>query len=443
MPLNLMEIDQAVARNRMGELENKIGLQTLLKGQRDLQRETSVDEAYKDAYDPAKGEFDQNKLLNLLSTANPQKGYEFQQGLKTQQNEQAKAEQAQKTQALEYAVKAADYNRNAMSRVTPDGSNWAQIRANMIQNGTAKEQDLPEQFDPQFVQSEVMNAEAFIKNNAPKKAPTTRTVRIGNQQVSQEFDEKTGQWTEVGRGDAFNPDAGINVYTAPQPGIDASGKPVFFQTGKDGSPPKIIEGVTPPAEDTGTNKPLPATSLKLQNEALDKLSIASNNNKKLLEVKKQIEDGKLNLGLISNLTGKARNYVGMSDESSRNLSSFRSTLEKLRNDSLRLNTGVQTDGDAQRAWNELLENINDPELVKQRLGEIAEINARGAELQKLQVESIRSNYDSEPFDFSKYENIGEKPEAPKPAATKYIETRTLPDGRKIGKTKDGKIEVIK
>ena len=74
MPLNLMEIDQAVARNRMGELENKIGLQTLLKGQRDLQRETSVDEAYKDAYDPAKGEFDQNKLLNLLSTANPQKG---------------------------------------------------------------------------------------------------------------------------------------------------------------------------------------------------------------------------------------------------------------------------------------------------------------------------------------------------------------------------------
>ena len=155
------------------------------------------------------------------------------------------------------------------------------------------------------------------------------------------------------------------------------------------------------------------------------------------------DSGKLNLGLISNLTGKARNYVGMSDESSRNLSSFRSTLEKLRNDSLRLNTGVQTDGDAQRAWNELLENINDPELVKQRLGEIAEINARGAELQKLQVESIRSNYDSEPFDFSKYENIGEKPEAPKPAATKYIETRTLPDGRKIGKTKDGKIEVIK
>jgi hypothetical protein len=152
-----------------------------------------------------------------------------------------------------------------------------------------------------------------------------------------------------------------------------------------------------------SNKPIPATALKMQNEGLDKLSIASNNNAKLGQVLNQIETGALKLGLASNVEGKARNYLGISNESSRNLSSFKSTLEKLRNDSLRLNTGVQTDGDAQRAWNELFENINDQDLVKQRLKEIQEINKRGADLQKLQVENIRSNYNAPPVDFEKYE----------------------------------------
>lgn len=156
-------------------------------------------------------------------------------------------------------------------------------------------------------------------------------------------------------------------------------------------------------ESSYSTKPLPATSLKMQNEALDKLSIANNNNLKLSEVVNQIETGALDLGLFSNIFAQAKNYTGYSDESSRNLSSFKSTLERLRNDSLRLNAGVQTDGDAQRAWNELFENINDKELVKQRLKEIQEINLRGADLQKLQVENIRGNYNAEPIDFEKYE----------------------------------------
>lgn len=38
------------------------------------------------------------------------------------------------------------------------------------------------------------------------KAPTTRTIRQGTQQISQEFDQSTGQWRQVGTGDAFKPD---------------------------------------------------------------------------------------------------------------------------------------------------------------------------------------------------------------------------------------------
>jgi hypothetical protein len=94
--------------------------------------------------------------------------------------------------------------------------------------------------------------------------------------------------------------------------------------------------------------------------------------------------------------------AGWSTEESRNFASFKSTLERLRNESLRLNTGVQTDGDAQRAWNELFQNINDTGLVQQRLKEIQAINKRGAELHRLRVDSVRGNYGAGPLDSSAY-----------------------------------------
>lgn len=169
MPLNLMEIDQAVARNRAGEMQNQISLQNLLKSQRDMQRETDTDNAFRDSYDPTANKYDNNKLGALLSKSNPTQGYQFQQDMAAKQAEQAKATQAQKTQELDYAVKAADYNRNEFSRVARDGSNWAQTRAKLIQAGTASEQDLPEQFDPQLVQGLTMDADSFVKQNAPKE----------------------------------------------------------------------------------------------------------------------------------------------------------------------------------------------------------------------------------------------------------------------------------
>jgi hypothetical protein len=93
----------------------------------------------------------------------------------------------------------------------------------------------------------------------------------------------------------------------------------------------------------------------------------------------------------------------MSDADSRNFASFQSTLEKLRNDSLRLNKGVQTEGDAVRAWNELVKNINDPQVVRQRLAEIREINNRAIALRKYNIDVIRSNFGVGPLDTSAYE----------------------------------------
>ncbi len=158
-------------------------------------------------------------------------------------------------------------------------------------------------------------------------------------------------------------------------------------------------------EVTKPSKPLPTTALKIQNDAIADLATAEGTQQNLDKFINQIDQGKLDFGLISNAINKARNNLGMSTEESANLSSFQSSLEKLRNDSLRLNAGVQTDGDAQRAWNELFQNINDPKLVRQRLEEIKQINARGADLKRLQIDTLRNEYGKDPYDFSQVSSI--------------------------------------
>lgn len=147
---------------------------------------------------------------------------------------------------------------------------------------------------------------------------------------------------------------------------------------------------------------LPTSALKLQQEDLDAVGTASSIQSDLGALKNQIDSGQLKLGPVNNLISAGRNMAGISDDNSRNYASFRSTLEKLRNDSLRLNKGVQTEGDAQRAWNELISNINDPQVVSKRMGEIQKINERAANLHRMNIDNIRSNFGVDPLDATGY-----------------------------------------
>lgn len=157
--------------------------------------------------------------------------------------------------------------------------------------------------------------------------------------------------------------------------------------------------VTAPA---AVQKPMPVGALKLQQEGLENMSIASNINPMLQRFANDIDAGKLRLGPVANMFNKGKNFAGASDEGSRNFASFQATLEKLRNDSLRLNKGVQTDGDAKRAWNELMSNINDPDVVKQRINEIQGINERAVELHRMNVNQIRRNFGNPDIDVTGY-----------------------------------------
>lgn len=131
------------------------------------------------------------------------------------------------------------------------------------------------------------------------------------------------------------------------------------------------------------------------------IDTATGINGTLARYKDMIAGGQLQLGPIKNLEASVRNFTGNSDENSVTFSTFRSDLEKLRNDSLRLNSGVQTEGDAQRAWKELISNINDPRVVQAQLNRIVELNNRAVETKQRRIAERpggqgRQNYSAPP-----------------------------------------------
>ena len=137
---------------------------------------------------------------------------------------------------------------------------------------------------------------------------------------------------------------------------------------------------------------------RLEDDDLSAIGSAGTMNSELARIDNQIATGQLNLGLVANAKSEALNAIGRGDQNARNYASLNSTLEKLRNESLRLNTGVQTEGDAQRAWNELLTNLKSPDLVRQRLAEISALNERAIGIRTGIINNRRSSQGVEALD---------------------------------------------
>jgi len=154
----------------------------------------------------------------------------------------------------------------------------------------------------------------------------------------------------------------------------------------------LVKQYNPDAKPGAKAAQLPTSALKLEQEAREAVGTFAPLNNDIDGFIRQIDSGSLQLGPIANVANRARNFAGMSNEQSRNLATFKSALEKLRNSVLLLNKGVQTEGDAQRAMNEIIENINDPGVVKQQLERLKALNARAVELQKSNIRLIRENY---------------------------------------------------
>lgn len=240
---------------------------------------------------------------------------------------------------------------------------------------------------------------APFKPEAPKtptpKAPGTLRDRVSGDQTIQEELQADGTWKEVGKGPRFARQVTPVVVAGGGGGMPQKA-PVGYRFSSDG---ETLEPIPGGPKDT-SSRPLPTQALKLQQAEVDAISGAATINVDLASVREQIEKKKLDLSLFNNLMARGRNVIGVSDENSRNYATFKATLERLRNESLRLNKGVQTEGDAVRAWNELFENINDNGVVQKRLAEIEKTNERAIDLRKMNIDNIRINYGAEPLDVS-------------------------------------------
>jgi hypothetical protein len=153
-----------------------------------------------------------------------------------------------------------------------------------------------------------------------------------------------------------------------------------------------------PTAAQGRDGRLSTALVRMDEEDIERIQTASVIRADAQQFIEQLRNGRLSLSGAENLINRGRNFVGLSSENSRNYATFVASMERLRNDSLRLNTGVQTEGDAQRAWNELFANLNDEGVVRDQLQRIQTINERAAALRLAAMNRRRAEAGAQPVD---------------------------------------------
>lgn len=174
-------------------------------------------------------------------------------------------------------------------------------------------------------------------------------------------------------------------------------------------------------------KPLPATLQKEEDEDLAAIGTYSNTTADLQNLTRQIDKGEINLSLVGNILTKGRSAVGIGGKAGANLSDFETTIYKIRDDTLRLNKGVQTEGDAKRELQTLIGSMNDEAKVRAALIRIAKLNERAIKLKSNILQNRRKSYGLEAVDLKPYYSsspaVGGAPQAPRDPAARKANTR--------------------
>lgn len=155
-------------------------------------------------------------------------------------------------------------------------------------------------------------------------------------------------------------------------------------------------------EEKKAENKLSGTLQKAEEDDIFALETSKNINKDVDKFDQLITDGKLEFGVMDTIGDFTLGLIGEQGEEEINSSKFKSFISKLRNDSLRLNKGVQTEGDAQRVMDELFDafDSNNEKVIQEKLREIKVINERAIELRKRQIKNRRKSQNVKDFDFS-------------------------------------------
>lgn len=156
-----------------------------------------------------------------------------------------------------------------------------------------------------------------------------------------------------------------------------------------------------PNPNVGPQKPLPVGALNLQDEITNAMANVGNLAYDASDMAARLRRGEIPLKPTGKLEAWGRNQFGISDEQSRAYGEYKTFVEGIRNAVLLLHKGVQTEGDAKRALNQLVSAGNDPKLAADALDKIARMNQRGLKLQEIRLSNLRANYGLPPLDTSK------------------------------------------
>lgn len=168
----------------------------------------------------------------------------------------------------------------------------------------------------------------------------------------------------------------------------------------------------------GQEKPMPPTVLKMQDALIGDLGVSSGLGLTFKSMKSKLEGGDLKLGFTRNTLNRVKQGLGVGTDESRALADFTADMEKMRNDSLRLNKGTQTEGDAQRAWNEIFGNMTDTKYVLDRLKKIESFNENALTEKQERINVLRSEYGKPELKLPATKRESEKPAQPTQRKTK-------------------------
>lgn len=147
----------------------------------------------------------------------------------------------------------------------------------------------------------------------------------------------------------------------------------------------------PGGKNAGGASPLPVSALKELLGVEDALGGTQVLADIISKNARRLADGSLQVSPTSSLLARGRTLAGIATPGDVNYNEWQADLTKIVNESLRLNKGVQTEGDAQRAANELM-SANDPATAAAALKRLAGFNQQAVELQQRKAALINGNY---------------------------------------------------
>jgi hypothetical protein len=138
-------------------------------------------------------------------------------------------------------------------------------------------------------------------------------------------------------------------------------------------------------------KPIPVGALKEMLSIEDSLGSTKLVAETLAKHAHKLQSGELAISPMNAVKAAGREFVGMATTNDTNLREFKADITRTVNEWLRMNKGVQTEGDAQREYKAIMDS-NDPVVVARSIERLSRIMQNTVQIQVRKREAIQRNY---------------------------------------------------